>query len=168
LLAPFTELLNTWAKSSVDEDLWLATIQVIAKSFAHDEGAYWRDDRLRMLAAPIIAQVAVCTRLQVSDARSALSDCLVAMVEAASDDSLVKKINLDILMHTRAEDSRLRLYALTCSETLWRAHGTKLMGFAGETATFVAECAEDDNDSVVREAHRLKDAIESVAGRIDV
>ncbi|EKM52689.1 uncharacterized protein PHACADRAFT_101069 [Phanerochaete carnosa HHB-10118-sp] len=168
LLTPFAELLNTWAKSSVDEELWLATVQVIAKSFAHDEGTYWRDDRLRTLATPTITQVAVCTRLQISEARTALSDCLIAMVEAASDDSLVKKINLDILMHTRAEDSRLRLYALTCSEALWRAHGTKLMGFAGETATFVAECAEDDNDSIVREAHRLKDAIESVAGRIDL
>lgn len=148
--------------------------------------AYWRDDRLRTLAVPIIAQVAVCTRLQMPEARTALSECLVTMVEAVSDDMLVKKINLDILMHTRAEDARLRLYALTCSEALWRTHGTKLMGtflplslsrinsylcstgFAGETATFVAECAEDDNDSVVRESHRLKDAIESVAGRIDV
>ncbi|GJE92911.1 U3snoRNP10 and BP28CT domain-containing protein [Phanerochaete sordida] len=168
LLTPFTEMLNSWVKSDVDEDLWVATIQVIAKSFAHDEGAYWRDDRLRTLAAPIIAQVAVCTRLHAPDARTALSDCLVAMVEAVNDDSLVKKINLDILMHTRAEDARLRLYALTCSEALWRAHGTKLMGFAGETATFVAECAEDDNDSVVREAHKLKNVIEGVAGRIDV
>ena len=108
------------------------------------------------------------------------------MAEVISDDNLVKKLNLDLLMHTRAEDARLRLYALTCSEALWRAHGAKLIGksiqragrlnetdgllagFAPESATFVAECAEDDNDSVVREAHRLKDAIESVAGRIDV
>ena len=70
----------------------------------------------------------MCTRLQVPEARSALSECLVAMVEAVSDDTLVKKINLDVLMHTRADDARLRLYALTCSEALWRAHGTKLMG----------------------------------------
>ena len=43
-----------------------------------------------------------------------------------------------------------------------------ITGFAAETATFVAECAEDDNDSVVREAHRLKNAVETVAGRIEV
>ena len=41
-------------------------------------------------------------------------------------------------------------------------------GLVAETATFVAECAEDDNDSVVQEAHHLKDAVESVAGKIDV
>lgn len=37
-----------------------------------------------------------------------------------------------------------------------------------ETATFITECAEDDNDSVVQEAHHLKDAVEAVAGKIDV
>lgn len=38
LLAPFAEMLNAWAKSSANEDLWLAVIQVVAKSFTHDEG----------------------------------------------------------------------------------------------------------------------------------
>lgn len=40
------------------------------------------------------------------------------------------------------------------------------LGFVGETATFIAECAEDENDSVVREVHKLKNAVESVAGSI--
>jgi U3 small nucleolar RNA-associated protein 10 len=35
-----------------------------------------------------------------------------------------------------------------------------------ESATFVAECAEDESDSVVEEALKLKDAIEAVAGSI--
>lgn len=40
------------------------------------------------------------------------------------------------------------------------------IGFVAETATFISECAEDENDSVVRETHRLKNAVESVAGSI--
>lgn len=47
-------------------------------------------------------------------------------------------------------------------------HHTSNTGFSAETATFIAECAEDDNDSVAREAHRLKNAVETVAGRIEV
>ena len=43
-----------------------------------------------------------------------------------------------------------------------------MAGYAPETATFMAECAEDDNDSVVRAAHPLKNAVESIAGRLDV
>ena len=33
-----------------------------------------------------------------------------------------------------------------------------------ETATFIAECAEDENDSVVKATHKLKDAVESATG----
>lgn len=40
------------------------------------------------------------------------------------------------------------------------------LGFVSETATFIAECAEDENDSVVQEVHKLKSAVESVAGSI--
>ncbi len=36
-----------------------------------------------------------------------------------------------------------------------------------ETATFIAECGEDENDIVVKAAFGLKDAVESVAGKID-
>lgn len=101
---------------------------------------------------------------------------------------MLKRLNLDLLMHTRSEDARVRILALACATEMWKAEGGKLVGtspslptfhvsgsstellalvgFVGETATFIAECAEDDNDSVVREAHQLKDAVESVAGSI--
>lgn len=38
LLPPFTELLNLYKQSSVNEELWLAVVQVVTKSFAVDEG----------------------------------------------------------------------------------------------------------------------------------
>lgn len=53
------------------------------------------------------------------------------MTDCVNDDALLKAINLNLLMHTRSEDSRLRFFALTCSETLWRAHGEKLIGILG-------------------------------------
>jgi hypothetical protein len=40
-------------------------------------------------------------------------------------------------------------------------------GFVAETTTFIAECAEDESDIVVKESHRLKEAVESVAGNIN-
>jgi U3 small nucleolar RNA-associated protein 10 len=33
-----------------------------------------------------------------------------------------------------------------------------------ETATFIAECAEDEHDSVVSETHALKAAVEVASG----
>lgn len=106
-------------------------------------------------------------------------------MESVNDDGLLKSINLDLLMHTRSEDVRLRTFALTCSETLWRKHGGKLLGtsdpseiythlnsivfagFVAETTTFIAECVEDESDLVVHESHRLKKAVESVGGEIN-
>lgn len=40
-------------------------------------------------------------------------------------------------------------------------------GFASETAAFILECAEDENDEVVRATRRLRDAVENVSGKID-
>lgn len=133
----------------------------------------------------LIGQVAVCVRLGTVEGKLALARCLDVMTESITDDTLLKSTNLGLLMHTRSEDARLRIFALSCSELLWRSHGGKLLGtfqqstlplyqtklvvgFVAETTTFIAECAEDENDLVVKEAHRLKQAVESVAGNINM
>lgn len=90
--------------------------------------AFWRDDKLRLIGTEVVKQVAVCIRLNIADGKPALSECLVALVEVAASDSLLKAINLDLLMHTRSDDARLRLFALSCSAQLWRTHGAKLLG----------------------------------------
>lgn len=90
--------------------------------------AFWRSDKLRQIAPLLVEQVSVCIRLGVVEGKVVLSSCLDALMEVVNDDSLIKSINLDLLMHTRAEDVRMRLYALSCSESLWRTHGGKLLG----------------------------------------
>ncbi|OBZ74951.1 U3 small nucleolar RNA-associated protein 10 [Grifola frondosa] len=166
---PLVELLREYSEGSVqDHALWLSILDTLTKSLSFDEDkVFWRSDKLRQLVSPLVQQSAVCVRLNIVDGRDTLSQCLIATMEAIDDDALLKSMNLDILMHTRSEDSRLRLCSLVCSETLWRAHGDKLLGFVAETSTFIAECAEDDNDSVIREAHKLKAAVEGIAGSID-
>ncbi|EMD35136.1 hypothetical protein CERSUDRAFT_107124 [Gelatoporia subvermispora B] len=166
---PSVKLLDDFSSGSLDnESLWLAILKTLSKSFENDEGAFWREDRLRQLVPSLVKQVDVCIRVNAADSKSALSECLVALAGVVNDDAILKSLNLDVLMHTRSEDARLRLYSLSCAGALWHAHGSKLLGFVAETTTFIAECAEDDNDSVVREAHKLKSAVESVAGNIDV
>jgi len=91
---------------------------------------------------------------------------LVALTDSAADDALLKTLNLDLLMHTRSDDARLRVFALACATALWNSHGGKLLAFASETTTFIAECSEDEHDMVVRQSLQLKNAMESVAGNI--
>ncbi|KAG6888638.1 hypothetical protein C0992_007990 [Termitomyces sp. T32_za158] len=167
LLTPFVETLKSYTTDKSDNQaLWDGIIETLTKSLSYDDGAFWRDDRLRQIASPLIQQIPVCIKSPTED-KSALQSCLVALVECVTDDMLLKSINLEVLMHTRSEDVKLRLLALACSTKLWQVHGGKLLGFAAETSTFIAECTEDENDMVVRESFKLKDAVESVAGNIN-
>ncbi|KAF8064012.1 hypothetical protein FPV67DRAFT_198389 [Lyophyllum atratum] len=168
LLTPFVECLKLFSAGSADNrSLWSGVIEALTKSLIYDDGAFWRDDKLRQVASPLIQQVPVGVKWNTAEGKVALQDGLVALVDSVTDDMLLKSINLDVLMHTRSEDVQLRLFTLTCSEKLWRVHGGKLLGFVAETTTFIAECTEDENDMVVRESFRLKDAVESVAGNIN-
>ncbi|KAG6909155.1 hypothetical protein DXG01_001782 [Tephrocybe rancida] len=167
LLAPFVETLRSYTMGASDDpSLWAGVVETLTKSLSCDDGAFWRDDKLRQLAGPLVQQLPVCLKAT-PESKTAVQDCLVALVDNVTDDMLLKSVNLDVLMHTRSDDVRLRLLALTCSEKLWRVHGGKLLGFATETTTFIAECTEDENDTVVRESFKLKDAVESVAGNIN-
>ncbi|KAJ8583913.1 hypothetical protein M405DRAFT_936925 [Rhizopogon salebrosus TDB-379] len=167
LLQALCDILASLAAGSIQHSsLWSSTVETLTKSFENDDGVFWRDDKLASVAKPLIAQVSICIKLNIADGKQALTNCLIAMTSVAMDDALLKSINLDLLMHTRAEDARVRIFALSCAEALWREQGGKLIGFVAETATFISECAEDENDSVVRETHKLKNAVESVAGSI--
>lgn len=146
--------------------------------------AFWRADKLRQIAAPLVAQVATCIKFGSVEGKTVVSDSLVALADAISDDDILKSINMGVLMHTRSEEVLLRMFALDCAEKLWKAHGGKLLGsyfhpqcgtplitvktsgFVPETVGFMAECAEDENDTVVQNAHKLKAAVESVAGSV--
>ncbi|KAH7920221.1 hypothetical protein BV22DRAFT_1199044 [Leucogyrophana mollusca] len=166
VLQPLCDILHSFTVSPSEDALWLCAVETLTKSFESDDGVFWRDDKLRSVATPLIAQVPNCVKLNIADAKKHLTRCLSAMTGAVNDDALLKTINLNILMHTRSEDARERIFALSCSEALWKEHGGKLIGFVAETATFISECAEDENDTVVREVHKLKNAVESVAGSI--
>lgn len=100
--------------------------------------AFWRDDRLQQVTPVLVALIA---RAAVGDddtppigssssggGREAVSAGLVELCGAATDDDLLKRLNLDLLMHTRADDARVRIFALQCARELWTAHGSKLMG----------------------------------------
>lgn len=109
--------------------------------------------------------------------RESLSRALCALAGAVSEDydergggsggALLKSLNLKILMQTRSEDAKQRIYSLKCATELWKTNGMKLVGFGTETSTFIAELAEDENDIVIKETRRLKKAVEDAGGRID-
>ncbi|KAI5117129.1 hypothetical protein M0805_007713 [Coniferiporia weirii] len=168
LVGNFVDILGSFQKKeNTDKELWLATIETLSKSFTADDGVYWRDEKLRHISGPLIQQIPVCVELKFSAGKAPLSSCLSELINCLEDDAPIKAANLAVLMHTRSEDARVRLFALSCSVAMWQAHSAKLRGFGQETATFIMECAEDENDEVVRECRQLKDSVEAEVGRID-
>ncbi|KDQ24027.1 hypothetical protein PLEOSDRAFT_1068022 [Pleurotus ostreatus PC15] len=169
LLPPVLASLQDFAAhSATDVDYWICLIKTLTKAFMLDDGVFWRDDKLRQMAKPLVGQISICVELENAIAKACLPECLVALGDSITDDTLLKTLNIDVLMHTRSDAAKVRIFALQCSELLWRNDGGKLLGFVPETITFIAECAEDEHDLVVDAARSLKDAVESVAGKIDV
>lgn len=147
LFQTFCDLLQQFAEgASEDEFLWLLIIQNLQKSLLYDESGakrcllldsqcwlflitvFWRDDKLRQVAPIIVDQIPSCIRLHSSEGKQVLPICLTSMMNLINADSLVKTINLNILINTRSEDVQLRIFALACSEQLWDTHGGKLLG----------------------------------------
>lgn len=145
LIQPLIDNLKSLTTTGEDKALWTCIFSVLSKSFVYDEGgelfpwqsllfysprlaAFWRDEKLRLVATTLTEQVPVCAKINSAKAKSVLVESLVGLGEAASDDSLLKALNLNLLMHTRSDDVRLRVLTLSCAETLWKAHGGKLLG----------------------------------------
>lgn len=77
----------------------------------------------------------------ITEAKDVLLISLVAIVDSLTDDTVLKSTNLTILMHTRSEDARVRIFALVAAEALWRAHGGKLLGTFGFQPVVASICA---------------------------
>ena len=89
---------------------------------------FWRSDKLRQLVPLAAQQVPIAVRLNVPEGKDTLAECLASLLSIIDDDALSKSLNLDILMHSRSEDARVRLLSIACAEQLWRANGEKLLG----------------------------------------
>ncbi|KAI0270487.1 hypothetical protein BC834DRAFT_967272 [Gloeopeniophorella convolvens] len=165
LLPHFLELLQV-SDAAAFGPTQLCVVQTLSKSLSVDEGTFWRDDRLQQVLPALLALMPHAATTSASDegSRDTVSASLSALCDAAGDDALLQRLNLGMLLHTRYDDVRVRVFALQCARALWAAHGGKLIGFVAETATFVAECAEDEHDGVVRATHQLKAAVEGTTG----
>jgi U3 small nucleolar RNA-associated protein 10 len=92
---------------------------------------FWRDDRLQQVMPILITLVAPAGASQDAaplGGREIVSAGLVALGDTTTDDGLLKRLNLDVLMHTRSDDTLVRIFALQCAHALWTAHGSKLVG----------------------------------------
>jgi U3 small nucleolar RNA-associated protein 10 len=110
---------------------------------------FWRDDRLQQVMPVLVALVSPAGASQDQDAplggreREIVSASLVALGDTATDDGLLKRLNLDMLMHTRSDDTLVRIFALQCAHALWTAHGSKLVGAWAQCDEYIQSTCAD-------------------------
>lgn len=104
---------------------------------------FWREDKLATLLPHVLSQLPIAVHLpcpspaivaspetQPTMPRQRLISCLLSVLALLPNTSsdLLKRLNLDLLMHTRSEDARVRILALECTTEMWKADGGKLIG----------------------------------------
>jgi len=147
-------------------EAWGAILTVLDRSFSADDGTLWREEKLCQVLPHITAQIPIAAADMAVSER--LRQCLISFAEVCLSDDLLKRFQLAILMHTRAEETSIKLCALNTARSLWEDSSAKdrLAGYAMDTATFIAECAEDDHDEVAKAARNLRRSVETVGGSL--
>lgn len=80
------------------------------------------------VAKPLTDQISVCIQNKFVSGKTVLQRSIGALVDSTDLDALLQSINHNILVYTQSEDTRLRLFALSCSVSLWETYGQKLAG----------------------------------------
>ena len=102
-------------------------------------------------------------RLNHTEGRKQLQECLSALLDSITDDTLLKTVNLNVLMHTRSEDSRVRIFALSSAEVLWRSHGGRLIGrWLGKLLTYLSFDATISQDLRERQQLSLQNVVKTI------
>ncbi len=86
------------------------------------------------------------------------------MVERINNDDMWKKINYDILMHTRNTQVLIRLGAFKIIEHLFDRIGDRYLILLNDTIPFLSEGMEDENPDVEATAKAIVARIEQITG----
>jgi U3 small nucleolar RNA-associated protein 10 len=86
------------------------------------------------------------------------------MVERINNDDMWKKINYEILMHTRNPKPEIRLAAFKIIENLFTKVGERYLVLLNDTIPFLSEGLEDDDNEVELLAKSVVKMIETMTG----
>lgn len=174
MLPHVEELLPAYANGEITDDSLLnLLLDVLAKSFDVDEGAYWTDAAYTKLVPSLVSlidsPVTSSTSLtSVSTPAEHLAGCLGSLAGSTSTESVLKLVNTSICLASRSDTVSSRLAALKALEGIWTKQSEDLMPYVQETVgDFLGELVEDENGDVELLARRVVKTIEGVAGNVE-
>jgi len=174
MLPHIEELLPAYANGEInDEHLLNLLLDVLAKSFDVDEGAYWTDGAYTKLVPSLVSLIdsPVTSATSLTSASSPaehLAGCLGSLAGSTTTESVLKLVNTSICLASRSDTVSSRLSALKALEGVWTKQSEELTPYVQETVgEFLGELLEDENGDVEVLARKVIKTIEGVAGNVE-
>ncbi|KAK8849743.1 hypothetical protein IAR55_005078 [Kwoniella newhampshirensis] len=169
LLPHIQELLPAYASGEIkDLPLWTLLLDVVAKSFEVDDGAFYTETHLLTLIPLLVAQLPLFPTPLASPTPT--TRVLSALAGSTNSEKVLRSLNTSICLATRSDDVRLRLSALKALDGVWAWAQEKdelLLNLVPETVSeFLAELLEDESSDVESAARAVLARIEKVTGSL--
>jgi len=139
----------------------------LQKTFAHDTDGFLTKERFEVVMQPLVDQLenelgsdSTCE----DRVTNHVVPCIGLLASAAQDDSLWKVLNYQILLKTRNENPKVRIWALSAVDIFHRKLGEDYTQLVPETIPFLAELMEDECDDVEKQTQKVLSAMETSVG----
>ncbi|TPX31290.1 hypothetical protein SmJEL517_g05324 [Synchytrium microbalum] len=86
------------------------------------------------------------------------------MANSLKDQPLLRTLHQQVLAKTRHDNSKVRLVAVCCLTEMWTSAGESLHVHLPETAPFLAELVEDDDEQVEKATRQLLNQMQTLLG----
>ncbi|GFR92025.1 HEAT repeat-containing protein 1 [Elysia marginata] len=139
----------------------------LQKTFAHDTEGFMDKERFDVVMQPLVDQLenelgkpSVCEDRAVNY----IVPCITSLAAAARDDSLWKDLNYQILLKTRHQNPKVRIWALAAVDGFHKQLGEDFTQLVPEAIPFLAELMEDESDEVEKYTQKVLAAMEVSVG----
>lgn len=135
-------------------------------NFSYDNLSFIQNDTVEKVSEPLASLVTLSglSGKYTTFIESHLKPAVFEVVERINNDDMWKKINYDILMHTRNANSQVRLGAFRIIEHLFSRIGERYLILLNDTIPFLSEGMEDENPDVEQCAKSIVARIEQMTG----
>ncbi|BFY99516.1 hypothetical protein BsWGS_02556 [Bradybaena similaris] len=142
-------------------------VDCLQKTFSADTEGFVTKERFDVVMQPLVDQLEnQLGKDTVNEERISkhVVPCLASLAAAAHDDSLWKDMNYQILLKTRHESPKVRIWALSAVDAFHKQLGEDYTQLVPETIPFMAELMEDESDEVEKYTHTVLAAMEVSVG----
>ncbi|RUS79382.1 hypothetical protein EGW08_012842 [Elysia chlorotica] len=139
----------------------------LQKTFAHDTEGFMNKERFDIVMQPLVDQLENELGNPSTSEDRALNyivPCITSLAAAARDDSLWKDLNYQILLKTRHQNPKVRMWALAAVDAFHKELGEDYTQLVPEAIPFMAELMEDESDEVEKYTQKVLAAMEVSVG----